>query len=369
MTSRGLKTVTQQEDLPDLPLLTGEPSKWCNSGAKRVFDVLVASMVVILTAPLLPLIALAIKLSSPGPVLFVHDRVGQNGKKFRMFKFRSMVQQPSLGVSLTRSGDRRITRVGAFLRRWKLDELPQLINVLRGEMSVVGPRPHMQALLGEGLLQELYLSLRPGVTGPATLYFRDEERLLPSISGRQLEQYYIASILPLKIRMDLQYAQHATLFSDIDLVLQTVRKILTAARRHQVVFPARFSRAAVSATVVVLFLLLGWPFSKGGLGRRFLASAKNVAHKSVNAAEHELLGRPNPVAHSDSKIVVWVDLTTGLYFCPGSNDYGRSSLGKQITEAEAQSENFRSATRAECITLYRPTTETKKASSNPSRSQ
>lgn len=265
-----------------------------------------------------------------------------------MFKFRSMVADSTSGVSLTRSGDPRITRLGAILRRWKLDELPQLINVLRGDMSIVGPRPHIRTLLGEGLLHEQYLSLRPGVTGAATLRFRHEEQQLPALRGRQLEQHYVASILPQKIRLDLQYARHATLFSDIAMILQTIREVLKAAHGHSKIRLGLFSRVAGPAMIIVLVALLTRPNVAVGRYRRFVPS---ITRNVTDFVQHDLLGQPTVVIPTTSQTAVWADLKTGLYFCPGANGYGRSRRGKQMPEVEAQREHFQPANRAGCTRL------------------
>jgi lipopolysaccharide/colanic/teichoic acid biosynthesis glycosyltransferase len=204
------------------------PSRWCNSLGKRVFDVSVSSFLILCASPLFPIIAVLIKLSSPGPVLFVHERVGRNGRMFQMLKFRTMTHVTSgNGSVLTRIGDRRVTRLGWFLRRWKLDELPQLFNVIRGDMSFIGPRPHMRRLLGNSPELKYFLALRPGITGLATMLFRHEENTLPKLSGAELESFYIGNVLPEKIHLELQYAENASLSLDLLIVIRTLQQILS----------------------------------------------------------------------------------------------------------------------------------------------
>jgi lipopolysaccharide/colanic/teichoic acid biosynthesis glycosyltransferase len=200
-------------------------SSWCRSRPKRCFDVLAATVLLIPVAPFIPLIILLIKLDSPGPAFFVKHRVGMDGEDFPMFKFRTMEHEKRDGIYLTRAGDMRITRVGRLLRKWKLDEIPQLWNVIRGDMSLVGPRPHIRRLLGNSLRLRDFLSIRPGVTGAATIHFRHEELILPSIPGQELELYYIQNILPRKMRLDMDYASQATFWSDIKMLLSTFGEI------------------------------------------------------------------------------------------------------------------------------------------------
>jgi len=200
-------------------------SSWCRSRRKRCFDVLVATALLIPVAPLIPLIILLVTLDSPGPAFFVKHRVGMGGEDFPMFKFRTMEHEKRDGIYLTRAGDMRITRVGRLLRKWKLDEIPQLWNVIRGDMSIVGPRPHMRRLLGNSLKLRDFLSIRPGVTGAATVHFRHEEQILPRISELELETYYIQNILPRKMRLDMDYASKATFWSDFKMLLSTFGEV------------------------------------------------------------------------------------------------------------------------------------------------
>ncbi len=199
-------------------------SLWNFSFGKRFFDAVCAATGLLLTLPLMAIIAVAIRVSMPGPILFRQLRVGRDARLFHILKFRTMrVLQPGSAPKVTRRGDARITPLGRILRRFKLDELPQLFNVLRGDMSLVGPRPdvpeYCQSLAPE--FQSVF-ALRPGVTGRATLHFRDEEGVLAAIPPEQLTHYYVSTLLPEKIGLDLDYARHATFFGDLRIVLQTL---------------------------------------------------------------------------------------------------------------------------------------------------
>ena len=204
-------------------ILTPTLSRWPDSGAKRLIDVFGAVLLLVLALPLMGIVAVAIKLTSPGPVLFQQIRCGKDGRRFHVLKFRSMRHGRShRGPGVTCSNDTRVTRVGRVLRKWKLDELPQLFNVIRGEMSLVGPRPdlpeYLDALPAD---QRQVLHLKPGVTSIATLRFRNEEELLSRVPTEALTAYYIANVLPQKTSMELDYASQASLFSDVAVLLQT----------------------------------------------------------------------------------------------------------------------------------------------------
>jgi lipopolysaccharide/colanic/teichoic acid biosynthesis glycosyltransferase len=189
---------------------------------KRLFDITFAALGLLVLSPLLPLLAIAVKLSSRGPVLFRQQRIGQGGRPFYIVKFRSMVENAEdLGLGLTRDGDPRITAMGRFLRRTKLDELPQLWNVLRGEMSFVGPRPEVPAYVAKyTAVQREILKCRPGITDMATMHFRDEEILLRG--AKDVEEFYLQYCLPKKIDLNRHYAQQAGLLQDVWIILQTL---------------------------------------------------------------------------------------------------------------------------------------------------
>ncbi len=198
---------------------------------KRLLDILVASVALILLLPLLLLVALWIKLDSPGPVFFRQERVGQHGRSFSIFKFRTMhTRQPAGGLQITAGNDPRITRAGAFLRQNKLDELPQLIDVLRGTMSLVGPRPEVPRYVAEypAERRERLLSVRPGITDFASLRFRHESDLLAGASDPERE--YLDVILPEKLRVASNSVEHASLSADLRALGLTLRTVLLPQR-------------------------------------------------------------------------------------------------------------------------------------------
>lgn len=188
---------------------------------KRLFDLLASAMGLVLLSPLLALIAIAIRLTSPGPIFYRARRVGRGGREFTLYKFRSMVADADRhGPGITAAGDPRVTPVGRVLRRTKLDELPQLWNVLRGDMTLVGPRPedprYVALYTPE---QRRVLDVRPGITSLASLEYRNEESIL---RGPDWEQRYVQEVMPAKLAIDLRYVQRATLFSDLVIILRTL---------------------------------------------------------------------------------------------------------------------------------------------------
>lgn len=198
--------------------------------AKRLFDLAGAALALLLLAPLLAAVALWVKLDSPGPVFFRQERVGRHGRPFRIHKFRSMAADaPARGLPLTVGADPRITRAGAFLRRTRIDELPQLWDVLRGEMSLVGPRPEVPRYVAHwpADLRASLLALRPGLTDPASLAHIDEASLLAAAADPERE--YIQRIMPAKLQLSAAYAARATLASDLTVLLQTLARLLGAA--------------------------------------------------------------------------------------------------------------------------------------------
>lgn len=202
--------------------------------AKRAFDLLAAGLSLLLLSPLMLGIAVAIKLDSPGPVLFRQLRVGRHGVLFRIRKFRTMVADaPQRGPSLTVGDDARITRTGRWLRRTRLDELPQLVDVLAGHMSLVGPRPELPqyvALYPPGL-RERALAVRPGITDPSSLLFLDESEQLARAADPERE--YVDVILPRKLQCAADYAAQAGLRSDLGVLLRTLRLLFAPGRtRH-----------------------------------------------------------------------------------------------------------------------------------------
>jgi len=166
-------------------------------------------------------------LSSGAPVFFVQERVGLGGCSFRLLKYRSMHRRADQGVPLTAHDDRRVTRFGRFIRASKLDELPQLFNIVKGEMSFVGPRPEVARYVdGYTALQRKVLEVRPGLTDRASIAFRNEERLLGVVPEGDRERYYLESILPKKLEMNLAYIDHASLGHDLEIIARTIAATL-----------------------------------------------------------------------------------------------------------------------------------------------
>ena len=195
--------------------------------AKRLLDVFSSFAGLLLLAPLFAAIAVWIRLDSPGPVFFRQERVGRDGAPFRIHKFRTMRAAPGPDdLAITVGADPRITRAGAFLRRTKLDELPQLIDVLRGDMSLVGPRPEVPRYVADypADVRAKVLSVRPGITDLASLQYRDESALLARAADPERE--YREVVLPAKLRLAVEYVDHATLAGDLRLIGLTLRTLL-----------------------------------------------------------------------------------------------------------------------------------------------
>lgn len=192
---------------------------------KRVLDVLIATLGLVLLSPLLASIAAGIKMTSIGPVFFAQERIGRGERPFRLYKFRSMIADaPSSGLQLTVGDDPRVTRFGRFLRRTKLDELPQLLNVVLGDMSIVGPRPEVAkyvALYPQDV-RERVLSVRPGLTDQAAVTL-DEERMLAQAADP--EWTYVSQVLPSKLALYEQYVATHGLLGDLAIIARTVLRI------------------------------------------------------------------------------------------------------------------------------------------------
>jgi lipopolysaccharide/colanic/teichoic acid biosynthesis glycosyltransferase len=193
--------------------------------SKRFVDLFLVVIAAPFVAPLFLIVALAIKLDDGGPVFFVQERVGFRGSTFRMLKFRTMVQDADReGRLITVANDARITRAGRWLRKSKLDELPQLVNVLRGDMSLVGPRPEVPKYVARySVDQRRVLELVPGITDPASIAFRDEASLLVDCTNP--EQTYIERIMPEKIALNLAYASKAGILSDMMVIMGTLKAL------------------------------------------------------------------------------------------------------------------------------------------------
>ena len=197
-----------------------------NQIVKRIFDFLVSLIGIIILSPIFVIVSIAIKLDSRGEVLFLQKRVGRYGKEFNIYKFRTMVTDAEkIGKQITVGKDSRITSVGAFLRKFKIDELPQLFNVLKGDMSLVGPRPEVPkyvALYNEE--QRHVLDVRPGITDMASLRYKDENDILGKVDNP--EEYYINIIMRDKLNLNLEYIEKSNLFFDIYLIIKTIIKCL-----------------------------------------------------------------------------------------------------------------------------------------------
>jgi lipopolysaccharide/colanic/teichoic acid biosynthesis glycosyltransferase len=188
---------------------------------RRAIDLIASAIGLAVVSTVMAIVAILVKLDSAGPVFHVAERVGEGGRIFRLYKFRTMtVGSDRSGPAITTSDDARITRVGRILRRTKLDELPQLLNVLNGDMSLVGPRPespHYVRLYTAA--QREVLKVRPGITGAASLVYRNEAAML---SGADWEQQYVNEIMPHKIAIELDYLARRTLVRDLELMLRTL---------------------------------------------------------------------------------------------------------------------------------------------------
>lgn len=190
----------------------------------RPIDAALATAGLVFMAPVMALLALAIKVESPGPILYRATRVGRHGGTFTMLKFRTMRVGADAGGALTRVADPRLTRVGRWLRRTALDELPQLINIVRGEMAFVGPRPEdPRYVAGYTAEQRRVLTVRPGLTSLASLAFRDEAERL---TGDQWERTYTEQIMPAKLAMELEYMDTADPWSDLRVIVTTILVLL-----------------------------------------------------------------------------------------------------------------------------------------------
>lgn len=201
---------------------------------KRIIDLTFAIIALILLFPLMLVVGLLVKLDSPGPLFFRQERVGRYEKIFRILKFRTMVHRSGVGGPLlTNDNDERITRIGRYLRAGKLDELPQLYNVLMGDMSIVGPRPEVPKYVNEypHESREKIFSIRPGITDEAAIEFRNESEMLARKADP--ERAYVEEILPAKIRLYEQYVDAQSTLLDLSIILRTVRAVF-------------FSRSSVS---------------------------------------------------------------------------------------------------------------------------
>lgn len=191
----------------------------------RLLDLVAAMVGVVFTSPLMVLLAGLVKLDSPGPVLFRQARVGRHGRVFEIYKFRTMRTQ-QVGPSVTSQGDPRITRAGDWLRSAKLDELPQLFNVLRGQMALVGPRPELPEYVEcwPAEARSAILSVRPGITDPASIAFRREAEILSRAESP--ERHYVDVIIPQKVALYVKYVEERSVKGDLKILLQTLLSVV-----------------------------------------------------------------------------------------------------------------------------------------------
>jgi lipopolysaccharide/colanic/teichoic acid biosynthesis glycosyltransferase len=192
---------------------------------KRALDIIVSAVALVALSPVLLLILIMVKIDSPGPGFYLQDRVGLGGKVFKLFKFRTMRVDADRYTAITVGArDPRITRLGYYLRKFKLDELPQLINVLRGDMSLVGPRPELKKFVDLYTPEQLkILTVRPGITDLASLKFRNENALLEGKPDPI--RYYIEEIMPVKLDIGLKYIQQRSLALDLRIIVMTIFSI------------------------------------------------------------------------------------------------------------------------------------------------
>lgn len=200
------------------------PPSAATMACKRAFDILCSFLGLTVLSPVLLVVSVLVGVTSPGGVFFRQERIGKDGKPFRIFKFRSM-RKDNAGLKITTGNDSRITPVGRFLRKSKIDELPQLINVLVGDMSFVGPRPEVADYVNLYTpYQRQVLLVRPGITGLASIRFRNENDLLTASDDPN--RTYVEQIMPQKIDLDLEYIPHASVFYDIKLIFQTFAVVI-----------------------------------------------------------------------------------------------------------------------------------------------
>lgn len=199
--------------------------KWVSLTGKRVFDLVVSFLILAVLSPILLILAFAIKLDSKGPVFYRQVRVGRYNEDFKIFKFRTMVQNADrIGPLLTMGEDPRVTRVGRFIRKLRLDEFSQLLNVLGGSMSLVGPRPEVRKYVDVYTPEYMAtLLVRPGITATSSIAFRDEDKLLNS--GGNPEKIYVEKILPPKMALNLDYLKNISVWNDIKIMFQTAAAV------------------------------------------------------------------------------------------------------------------------------------------------
>lgn len=194
---------------------------------KRLFDVILSLIGIILIFPVCLIISIFIKLDSKGPVLFIQSRVGKNNSDFNIYKFRTMkVESNKKGLLTLGNNDARVTKIGYFLRRYKIDEFPQLINIFKGDMSFVGPRPELRYYVNFYNEDDLkILQVRPGITGLASLKYRNEVELLKA--AKNPEEYFVKTIIPDKLKYNKEYIKRQSFFFDLKLIGLTIIRVIT----------------------------------------------------------------------------------------------------------------------------------------------
>lgn len=231
------ESIAPQQPKADVKLQADISGVWktVDSAARRSLDILISGLGMVLLSPLFLLLAILVKRDSPGPLFFWGTRVGRHGRPFRILKFRTMYENSASynGPKVTGNGDPRITPFGQWLRDTKINELPQLWNVLKGDMSLVGPRPEDQDFVAHwpADLREVLLSVRPGITSPASVLYRDEESMLQA--GNVVDQY-LKAILPSKLRLDYLYVNHRSFLTDLDVLFWTVLALLPQLKSRHV---------------------------------------------------------------------------------------------------------------------------------------
>jgi lipopolysaccharide/colanic/teichoic acid biosynthesis glycosyltransferase len=203
------------------------------NGGKRIVDFLLSLSGLVLLSPIFLVVSCLVRISSPGPILYRQRRIGRNGMPFWILKFRSMRDgADQMGGSITPANDPRVTAIGSFLRKWKLDELPQLWNVLKGDMSFVGPRPEIPAYVaGYSDEQRRVLNVRPGITDLASLRYRDEGGVLQRTHDP--DRLYREEILPHKLSLNLQYLQNVSFAEDISLIVRTLKSVVAHSQAEE----------------------------------------------------------------------------------------------------------------------------------------
>lgn len=192
---------------------------------KRILDILFSFILIIILSPLIFIISSLILIDSGLPIFFIQERMGKDGKTFNIIKFRTMKNNTATSDGITLLNDKRITRIGKFLRKYRLDEIPQLFNIIKGEMSFVGPRPDLpKYYMVDDYGYKCVLLVRPGITGEATLKFKDEDQILSK--SENPEKTYIEEIFPQKIRLNINYIKNISLLYDLKIIINTIISVL-----------------------------------------------------------------------------------------------------------------------------------------------